>query len=363
MLPLAGAAITSLGNKAVKEALEIVKRAVGYAVIMREVKPYIEEISFEWMLSQMGGSEVYENIRSELVDYFKKHGLPVVLYPKEKAGVRYEQEITTAEMFTELIKKVNVDIAKKSAALGIVDPWWGSQAARIFNAVIWSLGLGWLSWVSLSPVLDLLIATPTRNALMRKFRLKTLSESEAEEAYRRLLIDEKTLDEVYKELGYPDDIIAVKKDLITKILPESKLEKLYKLGRISKDLYIVGLTMLGYAEPHARLLADIASMEKTEKERDLTKSEILKGYKVGMISRENAKQMLQDLGYTADEAEFILTVQDISTEKPRELTPTQVLRAYREGIIKEEECKRRLQEMGYVPEDINILIRLYGPRS
>lgn len=47
---------------------------------------------------------------------------------------------------------------------------------------------------------------------------------------------------------------------------------------------------------------------RTTKEKDLTKAEIVKGVKKGVISEAEGAELLQDMGYDADEADYILTI-------------------------------------------------------
>lgn len=82
-------------------------------------------------------------------------------------------------------------------------------------------------------------------------------------------------------------------------------------------------------------------------ERDLTKAEIIKGYKKAIISTDEASRMLVDLGYDKNEAEYLLLINTEFTESPE--TPLE----FRVGIEK----YKKAQGLPYIeipPELIQI---------
>jgi hypothetical protein len=114
--------------------------------------------------------------------------------------------------------------------------------------------------------------------------------------------------------------------------------------------------------------------ERTQRERDLTKSEIIKGVKKGILDIETAKEMLMRLGYDEFEAEYIIVVNieaESSPETPLEFRklvenwrkamglehkeiPKEVLEAERKYL----ELKKRLDEAIKRKERENIIAEL-----
>ncbi|GAI98752.1 unnamed protein product, partial [marine sediment metagenome] len=125
-------------------------------------------------------------------------------------------------------------------------------------------------------------------------------------------IDETRLREVYHAQGYYD------KDLDDYVLwtkvyvawPD--LIARYKYGYITKDEVKSELTDLGMPADRVDEMMETkikqAEPERTTKERDLTKTDIYRGVKKEVITRAEGTELLQDLGYDADEAEFILDI-------------------------------------------------------
>jgi len=125
-------------------------------------------------------------------------------------------------------------------------------------------------------------------------------------------IDEARLREIYAQQGYHgkdlDDYVLWTKVYVA--FPD--LFARWKNGWITLD--DVRRELTGYGMPAARLEELIqtkiqsAEPERTTTERDLTKTEIYKGVKTGLITWGEGLELLMDLGYDADEADYILTV-------------------------------------------------------
>jgi len=125
-------------------------------------------------------------------------------------------------------------------------------------------------------------------------------------------IDEARLREIYHSLGYYD------KDLDDYVLwtkvycAMPDLLARWKNGWITIEEVRAELLACGMKEPHIQNLIETkiqnASPERVEEERGLTKAEIYAGVKKGVITWGEGEELLMDLGYGEDEANFILAV-------------------------------------------------------
>lgn len=90
------------------------------------------------------------------------------------------------------------------------------------------------------------------------------------------------------------------------------LKAMYSKGWIADDVLVSELIRLGLPKARAAELAmTVVKAEapaRTATEKDFTKSEIIKGWKVGIISTEQAIDLLEGIGYDANEAEYILAI-------------------------------------------------------
>ena len=55
--------------------------------------------------------------------------------------------------------------------------------------------------------------------------------------------------------------------------------------------------------------------KESEKERELSKSDLLRLYREGVIDRKTAKEALMDIGYSESDAELLLRLEDIKKKK------------------------------------------------
>jgi len=103
-----------------------------------------------------------------------------------------------------------------------------------------------------------------------------------------------------------DRLIAIAYSPLTRV----DLRRIYEMGLISDEEVLARLMEYGYTRKDAELLLEWFKAEKMPSERDLTKTEILKLYHYRFIDQEKAKELLKGLGYSDDEAEYLILLED-----------------------------------------------------
>lgn len=182
-------------------------------------------------------------------------------------------------------------------------------------------------------------------------------------------IDEARLQEIYHAHGYYDqdldDYVLWTKVYVA--FPD--LVAQYKNGWIGEQE--VKDTLTGLGMPEDRMLElwqtkfkKAVSVERVVKERDLTKAEIYKGVKKGVLTRPEGQTFLEDMGYDEYEAWFILAINvpedtEDTAVKYRDLTKTDVLKALKKRVITEAEALDRLLTLRYTPDDAELILRIY----
>jgi len=139
---------------------------------------------------------------------------------------------------------------------------------------------------------------PTRVDVRRWYDLRTITEDRLRELYHNMGYHGKDLEDYV---------------LWTKIYVLSgDLKDRYRKGYITKEDVTTELKAAGMdpsrADEWTETIAKASGDERITKERDLTKAEIYKGVKKGVINREQGMAWLQRLGYDAAEAKFILDI-------------------------------------------------------
>ena len=141
-------------------------------------------------------------------------------------------------------------------------------------------------------------AVPTRVDVRRWWDMRTISEERLREVYAWQGYHGKDLDDyvlwtkVY--VAFPDLIAR------------------YKNGWLSEAEAKAELAATGLEEPRLSELWETKFKKekagRTTKERELTKSEIVKGVKKEVLSMSEGIELLMDMGYDEDEADYIMTI-------------------------------------------------------
>ena len=147
-------------------------------------------------------------------------------------------------------------------------------------------------------LLELVKEIPTRVDVRRFWEMRT--------------IDEPRLREIYHSLGYYDKDLDNYVDWTKMYVALPDLLARWKNGWITLEDIKAELLTLGLEEDHIQEIIETkiksAGPERVKAERNLTKAEIYGGVKKGVIMWEEGVELLMDLGYGEDEANFILAV-------------------------------------------------------
>jgi hypothetical protein len=179
-----------------------------------------------------------------------------------------------------------------------------------------------------------------------------LTRVDARRAWELEVITDEELYKTYLALGYsPED--AERLTTYTKLertLPY--LREAYKKGWITSEQFKAELMALGIkpevVEKVYRRVVTADKAERTGKERDLTKTEIIKGLKAGIISEADAYEMLQGLGYDRDEAAYLLYIYGV-VEKGDPETPLEM-----RAVVERFKKMRGEKAMEITPEMIEL---------
>jgi len=229
------------------------------------------------------------------------------------------------------------------------------RRGQITEADVWE----WFKVVEIVPYWrDKLIAisweVPTRVDVRRFWDMRT--------------IDETRLREIYTSQGYHgkdlEDYV-----LWTKIYVDfPDLMTRYKNGWLTLDDVRAELVKLGMSAGRAEELIQTkvkaGQPERTSSERDVTKTDIIKGVKQTVISRDQGIELLVEMGYDEDEADYILEINIPPDEeelvvRDRELTKADILKGLKTAIITEDQARDRLIDLRYSPADAEFLLDIY----
>lgn len=290
-----------IGYQINQRAMQVLERAVSYAAIETLVIPEFEKMNLEYFVKQF----VKEPIKQQKILNMLKDST----------------QLKPINDFVEFLKDYNLRIARRSIQAGILSTEAGNIASRLLSAIQWSYGFGWLSWVGMSPILNAVVANPANRALEAEFRYKDTPRSIVEGLYKTGAISEDELREYYRKEGYTDK--AIKRFILDldadmrkekRELSRTQIIRAYKLGIFSKSFTIAKLEQLGYSSEDAEFIVNMAEMEESldsiERGRDLSKTDIIKAWKKGVIDKDTAYEMLKQLGYSPAEAFLLIRINE-----------------------------------------------------
>ncbi|KKM08104.1 hypothetical protein LCGC14_1727300, partial [marine sediment metagenome] len=217
----------------------------------------------------------------------------------------------------------------------------------------------WFRLVEIAPfwrpnLIEISQAWPTRVDVRRWWDMRT--------------IDEPRLRQLYQGLGYEGENLE---DYVlwTKVFTDAPvIFARWSKGWITID--DVRSQLAGLGMPAARVDDFIQEKikneqpERTSKERDITKTDIYKGVKQERITRDEGLELLQDLGYDADEADYLLSInipedEVQSVAENRLLSKAELLAGLREELITEAEVRTGLQELRYSIVDTTLILDIF----
>lgn len=131
------------------------------------------------------------------------------------------------------------------------------------------------------------------------------------------------------------------------------VRRMYQMGILNRDQVKKAYKDLGYNEENAEYLTRFTEALAHEDEKELTKTEILSGFRNRMISREEAKEMLRSLAYSEESAELLLSLEEYKREAEFRRKRIEIIRQrYLRGLISENEMRLELTALALPADEI-----------
>jgi hypothetical protein len=140
---------------------------------------------------------------------------------------------------------------------------------------------------------------------------------------------------------------------VTELFEDHAIDKA-KAEQLVKDL--------GYPAEDVPLILQIAELKRHRKWRDQAVSAIRTGYLKGKFTEQEAQGELAAVGLPAAEVTFLMRLWAIERKATRrQLTEAQIIHGMRQSAITPQDADRLLQQLGYDAGDAAFLVRTAGP--
>jgi len=177
------------------------------------------------------------------------------------------------------------------------------------------------------------------------------------EMLHRRIIDKDTLKLLMKAQDvmpfWRDKLIELSYNVFTRV----DVRRMYQEGVLTEEEVKEAYMDLGYDEKRAEALTKWTVKEATAEDRKLTRSIIEDLFKRNLLKKEEAIQMLVDLGYRQEYAELIIAKAEYDKEKKiKDRVVNAVRKQYLEGLIDENDAIEKLSKINMLSDEIDLLI-------
>jgi len=226
------------------------------------------------------------------------------------------------------------------------------------NAIMWSFGLGWLSWLVMGTPMKKAIQDPLEIYYNRKYQTErpTLSQY-LDWAYFSGLSQDK-IKEGLVDYGFNSANAAKIMTAYEKKMSVADGEKLFKYGIWDEQTYKKFLLHRAYNPVHADYLVRLAKMEEMYSPLKSTIDVLIDLSLRGQIPKETVRSYAKEIGMTDDEFNAVMTYRYYKAVRDNTLSKSEILTAYTRGIIDENTTREKLRLLGYFDDDIDLLLAM-----
>jgi hypothetical protein len=200
------------------------------------------------------------------------------------------------------------------------------------------------------------------------------SPSQGYEMLHRGIISEQQLADLLRALDYAPVWRGRLKDISFNPLTRVDIRRMYAARVLNEGQVLKAYKDIGYDQANAQLLTDFTKRNYAPQDattgvvnRELTAGLIRTAYRRHVITRDDARVRLVEIGYDGEEAEFQLDIDDAqlaqnptgdSTVPVRDLTTGALMEAYRERVLTRAQVTTELTVLGYAGNEITVLLSL-----
>ncbi len=156
--------------------------------------------------------------------------------------------------------------------------------------------------------------------------------------------------------------LEIEKARLVRLPSRSEAERMAGKGVITREEYTSILTALGYAPRWVEGFSALLPESDEEKARSLSKTDILRLLREGVLSEAEAGFRLEDSGFAPKDAALLVGREVISAlkaiDRQRSLGQADVLSLFRHGLLNRSDAAARLVELTFDAEDVELLLKL-----
>jgi len=175
------------------------------------------------------------------------------------------------------------------------------------------------------------------------------------EMLHRGVIDKATLDMLFRTVELP----PYWRDKLTQIAyqPYTRVDirRMYDMGVVDEAELTKAYTDIGYDDEHAEKMKEFTKRYVEDADRDLTKTEILKGYRNALLSRNDTVSLLTDIRYTEAQANYYIELEDFREIQDIQSAAIAAIKTkYTSALIDRADAQRQLDALNLPAAQVSL---------
>jgi hypothetical protein len=237
------------------------------------------------------------------------------------------------------------------------------------NAISWSYGLGWLSWLVMGVPFQIQITDPMRRYYNERLRPTQYTRKQVMDLYSMGRVSGPYTLKALAQLGYSNDKISNIFALEREKPSLAQVRALVERGEYTWEQCSLYFINQGFDAAMASSLASRVYYGRAYAETERLLNIVDKAYLEDKKTRLEVQGAYRDAEYRVDEIAIILDRLDLQKDlKPeaepyvRRLTPANIGRLYQLGHYTRTQAERELERVGFEPVYVDDFLALYPTR-
>ncbi len=270
-----------------------------------------------------------------------------------------EKAMQNTYKFMDLLLALSNAPFAAAAVIDLIYPTKRTWIPDIIRNFYWSLGLGWMTWTIWSQIFRHTILNPLDIWYQERYRDRFPTKSEWEEWFRQNVISTDKWFDGMRKLGYRDEYIQYELQTLWKVPTKTDLIDAYRAGLLLDTELYKHIRRMGYNELDAKMIYHLWLEQAKNPEKKATQSMILESYRLGVVGRQEALNMLIDLGYRPKVAEVMLNLEDAKqAAELQKLNVQVILENLKDGYITAQQAINQLLALGVDSAKAYTLVQL-----
>lgn len=231
---------------------------------------------------------------------------------------------------------------------------------KMIESMYWSLGLGFLGWQTLAPLLNSGLQPGLERHYNKLYRPTRFSASELRDLYALGEINKEDLAEGARIVGWREQDISQWIKLAFRTVNQGEIFKAYNQGIFNEAEATKRLRALGYDPADIPLLFQLNPKEDIDELRNFTAGTARQAYREELISEAELRSILAELNYQEREIDLIVGIENTRrTHEVKSLTLGQIKSAWEENVIVDAEARHWLEKADFGTTEIDLILETW----